>query len=143
MINRVILLGNLGNAPETRQTSNGDPICSVSIATFESWKDKATGERKTKTEWHKIVVLGSAAKYCSEFAKKGAKVYIEGRMQTRKWTDKSGLDKWITEVAVDNGGTFKIISSGEDRAAPVKEVEKVTNQEIEMPEADIDDDIPF
>ena len=100
-VNKVILVGNLGKDPEIRRTQDGRPIASLSIATSESWRDKATGERKEKTEWHRVVIFNEGlAKVAEQYLKKGAKVYVEGQLQTRKWTDQSGAEKYSTEVVL-------------------------------------------
>ena len=101
-VNKVILVGNLGNQPEIRTMQSGDKVANLSIATSESWKDKATGERKEKTEWHRVVVFNPGiVKVCESYLQKGSKVYIEGELQTRKWTDQaSGQDKYSTEVVL-------------------------------------------
>ena len=100
-VNKVILVGNLGKDPEIRRTQDGRPIANLSIATSESWRDKATGERKEKTEWHRVVIFNEGlCKVAEQYLKKGAKVYIEGALQTRKWTDKDGVEKYSTEVVL-------------------------------------------
>ncbi len=100
-VNKVILIGNLGKDPEIRRTQDGRPIANLSIATSESWKDKTTGERKEKTEWHRVVIFNEGlCRIAEQYLKKGAKVYIEGQLQTRKWTDKDGIDKYSTEVVL-------------------------------------------
>ncbi|MGB1077595.1 MAG: single-stranded DNA-binding protein [Bdellovibrionales bacterium] len=101
-VNKVILIGNLGNQPEIRTMQSGDKVANLSIATSETWKDKATGERKEKTEWHRVVVFNPGiVKVCESYLSKGSKVYIEGELQTRKWTDQaSGQDKYSTEVVL-------------------------------------------
>jgi single-strand DNA-binding protein len=100
-VNKVILVGNLGKDPEIRRTQDGRPIASLSVATSETWRDKATGERKEKTEWHRVVIFSEGlAKVAEQYLKKGAKVYIEGQLQTRKWTDQSGAEKYTTEVVL-------------------------------------------
>jgi single-strand DNA-binding protein len=97
----VILVGNLGKDPEIRRTQDGRPIANLSVATSETWRDKATGERKEKTEWHRVVIFSEGlAKVAEQYLKKGAKVYIEGQLQTRKWTDQSGVEKYSTEVVL-------------------------------------------
>lgn len=104
-VNKVILIGNLGRDPEIRTSQNGDKIASFSIATSEQWKDKATGERKEKTEWHRIVVFNpNLADVVERYVKKGSPVYVEGQLQTRKWTDQQGVEKYVTEVVI---GKFK------------------------------------
>src|SRR5256885_1773859 len=100
-VNKVILIGNLGKDPEIRRTQDGRPIANLSIATSETWRDKATGERKEKTEWHRVVIFNEGlCKIAEQYLKKGAKVYIEGALQTRKWTDQSGVEKYSTEVVL-------------------------------------------
>ena len=100
-VNKVILVGNLGKDPEIRRTQDGRPIANLSIATSETWRDKATGERKEKTEWHRVVIFNEGlCKVAEQYLKKGAKVYIEGQLQTRKWTDQSGVEKYSTEVVL-------------------------------------------
>ncbi len=100
-VNKVILVGNLGKDPEIRRTQDGRPIANLSVATSETWRDKTTGERKEKTEWHRVVVFNEGlCKVIEQYLKKGAKVYLEGALQTRKWTDKDGHDKYSTEVVL-------------------------------------------
>ena len=100
-VNKVILVGNLGKDPEIRRTQDGRPIANLSVATSESWRDKATGERKEKTEWHRVVIFNEGlCKIAEQYLKKGAKVYLEGQLQTRKWQDQSGQDKYSTEVVL-------------------------------------------
>src|SRR5689334_25196377 len=100
-VNKVILVGNLGRDPEVRRLTSGDPVVNLSIATSESWRDKASGERKEKTEWHRVVIFNeNLAKVAEQYLKKGSKVYIEGQLQTRKYTDQSGQEKYSTEVVL-------------------------------------------
>ena len=100
-VNKVILVGNLGKDPEIRRTQDGRPIANLSVATSEQWRDKATGERKEKTEWHRVVIFSEGlAKVAEQYLKKGAKVYFEGQLQTRKWTDQAGVEKYSTEVVL-------------------------------------------
>lgn len=100
-VNKVILVGNLGRDPEIRSTQDGREIANFSVATSESWKDKSTGERKEKTEWHRVVVFNEGlVKVIKNYVKKGSKVYLEGALQTRKWTDKDGQEKYTTEVVL-------------------------------------------
>ncbi|HZL30841.1 MAG TPA: single-stranded DNA-binding protein [Pseudolabrys sp.] len=100
-VNKVILIGNLGKDPEIRRTQDGRPIANLSVATSESWRDKNTGERKEKTEWHRVVIFNEGlCKIVEQFLKKGSKVYLEGALQTRKWTDKDGNEKYSTEVVL-------------------------------------------
>ncbi len=100
-VNKVILVGNVGKDPEIRRTQDGRPIANLSLATSETWRDKNTGERKEKTEWHRVVVFNEAlCKVIEQYVKKGAKLYVEGQLQTRKWTDQSGAEKYSTEVVL-------------------------------------------
>ncbi len=100
-VNKVILVGNLGRDPEIRRTQDGRPIANLSIATSDTWRDKATGERKEKTEWHRVVIFSEPlCKVVEQYLRKGAKVYIEGALQTRKWTDQSGVEKYSTEIVL-------------------------------------------
>jgi single-strand DNA-binding protein len=100
-VNKVILVGNLGKDPEVRRMQDGRPVVNMSVATSESWRDKATGERKEKTEWHRVVIFNEGlAKIAEQYLKKGAKVYLEGQLQTRKWTDQQGVEKYSTEVVL-------------------------------------------
>ncbi len=100
-VNKVILVGNLGRDPEVRRLNSGEPVVNLRIATSESWKDKASGERKEKTEWHSVVIFNeNLARIAEQYLKKGSKVYVEGQLQTRKWTDQSGVEKYSTEVVL-------------------------------------------
>ena len=102
-VNKVILVGNLGKDPEVRRMTSGDPVVNLSIATSETWRDKASGEKKEKTEWHRVVIFNkNLADVAEKYLKKGAKVYLEGSLQTRKWTDKDGAEKYSTEVVLQN-----------------------------------------
>ncbi len=112
-VNKVILVGNLGRDPEIRSTQDGREIANITIATSESWKDRNTGERKEKTEWHRVVIFNEGlVNVVKNYLKKGAKVYIEGALQTRKWTDKDGQEKYSTEVVLQGfGGTLQMLDS--------------------------------
>ena len=102
-VNKVILVGNLGKDPEVRRMTSGDPVVNLSVATSESWRDKASGERKEKTEWHRVVIFNkNLADVAEKYLRKGSKVYVEGQLQTRKWTDKDGAEKYSTEVVLQN-----------------------------------------
>jgi single-strand DNA-binding protein len=163
-VNKVILIGNLGADPEIKRTQDGRPIANLRIATSETWRDKNSGERKEKTEWHRVVIFNEGlCKVVEQYLKKGAKVYIEGQLQTRKWTDQSGVEKYSTEVVLQNfnstltmldgrsggsggGGNFGSddSSSGGDfgsgspsSAAPRRAVAAGARR------SDMDDDIPF
>ena len=122
-VNKVILVGNLGKDPEIRRTQDGKPIANLTVATSESWRDKNSGERKEKTEWHRVVIFSEAlCKVVEQCLKKGAKVYLEGALQTRKWKDKDGNDKYSTEVVLQgfNSSLVMLDSKGGDSAAPVQ-----------------------
>ena len=126
-VNKVILVGNLGKDPEIRRTQDGRPIANLSIATSETWRDKGTGERKEKTEWHRVVIFSEGlCKIVEQYLKKGSKVYIEGQLQTRKYNDKDGVEKYSTEIVLQNfnstltmldtrgGGSGASADSGDD-----------------------------
>jgi len=100
-VNKVIIVGNLGRDPETRYMPNGDAVTNVAVATTESWKDKNTGEKKELTEWHRITFYRKLAEIAGQYLKKGSQVYVEGRLQTRKWTDKDGVERYTTEIIAD------------------------------------------
>lgn len=137
-INKVILIGNLGKDPEVRFMSSGDAVTKVTIATSETWADKTTGEKKEKTEWHQVVFFRRLAEVVGEYLKKGSKVYIEGKLQTRKWQDKEGKDRWTTEIVA---GTMQMLDSKGDNtsnnAAPQQ------NAPTAPIDNDFNDDIPF
>ncbi|WP_024516948.1 single-stranded DNA-binding protein [Bradyrhizobium sp. Tv2a-2] len=115
-VNKVILVGNLGKDPEVRRTQDGRPIANLSIATSESWRDKNSGERREKVEWHRVVIFNEGlAKIAEQYLKKGAKVYVEGQLQTRKWTDQSGAEKYTTEVVLQGfNSTLTMLDTGGD-----------------------------
>ena len=116
-VNRVILVGNLGQDPEVRIMPNGNAVANFSVATSESWKDKQTGENREKTEWHRVVVFGKLAEIAGEYVKKGTQVYLEGQLQTRKWQDQSGQDRHTTEVVINPiGGVLQILGTRSDNA---------------------------
>ena len=112
-VNKVILVGNVGKDPEIRRTQDGRAIANLSIATSESWRDKNSGEKKEKTEWHRVVIFNdNLCKVVEQYVKKGAKLYIEGQLQTRKWTDQAGVEKYSTEVVLQGfGGTLTMLDS--------------------------------
>jgi len=99
-VNKVILIGNLGKDPEIRTTQSGTKVANLSVATSESWRDKSSGERKERTEWHRVVIFGALADIAEKYLKKGSKVYLSGSLQTRKWTDQAGVEKYSTEVVL-------------------------------------------
>lgn len=149
-VNKVILIGNVGKDPEVRRTQDGRPIVNLSVATSESWKDKSTGERKEKTEWHRVVIFNEGlAKVAEQYVKKGSKVYIEGALQTRKWTDKDGVDKYSTEVVLQGfGGALTMLDSprsdGGDADEPSETTRPAPARKKPAPaHADMDDEIPF
>ena len=149
-INKVILVGNLGQDPEVRYMPNGNAVANFSIATSESWKDKQTGENRDKTEWHRIVVFGKLAEIVGEYVKKGTQLYLEGQLQTRKWQDQSGQDHYTTEVVINPlGGTLQMLGSREnttdDRRLSRQSNQNAQTQQPNQPEPPMDfyDDIPF
>ncbi|EKA7659331.1 single-stranded DNA-binding protein [Salmonella enterica] len=117
-VNKVILVGNLGQDPEVRYMPNGGAVANLTLATSDTWRDKQTGEMKEQTEWHRVVVFGKLAEIASEYLRKGAQVYIEGQLRTRKWTDQSGQDKYTTEVVVGQNGTMQMLGSRRDGGQP-------------------------
>src|SRR5438034_10179991 len=118
-VNKVILIGNLGADPEVRRMQDGRPVVNMSVATSESWRDKATGERKEKTEWHRVVIFNEGlAKIAEQYLKKGSKVYLEGQLQTRKWTDQSGVEKYSTEVVLGRFRSQLTMLDGRGEGAP-------------------------
>ncbi|EJF5257449.1 single-stranded DNA-binding protein SSB2 [Salmonella enterica] len=171
-VNKVILVGNLGQDPEVRYIPNGGAVANLTLATSETWRDKADGEMREHTEWHRVVVFGKLAEIASEYLRKGAQVYIEGQLRTRKWTDQSGQDKYTTEVVVGQNGTMQMLgrrdsqpqqggqqfsgqpqpqtpppaAKGEGKAAKgAGKAAKGKNAAAPQPEPayDFDDDIPF
>ena len=157
-VNKVILVGNLGRDPEIRRTQDGRPIANLSVATSESWKDKNTGERKEKTEWHRVVIFSEGlCRVAEQYLKKGMKVYLEGQLQTRKYTDKDGVEKYSTEVVLqgfnstltmlDRGGAggseFGSDNSGDFGASGPSTREKRPAMAGAGKRGDMDDEIPF
>ena len=108
-INKVILIGNLGNEPDVRYMPSGDAVANVSLATSEAWKDKNTGETQERTEWHRVVFFGKLAEVVKQYLHKGSKIYVEGQLRTKKWQDKEGQDRYTTEVYVGVGGTMQML----------------------------------
>lgn len=153
MVNKVILIGNVGQDPDIRTMQNGDRVANLSIATSERWKDKATGEKKEKTEWHKVVVLNPGIiKLIEGYITKGTKLYVEGQLQTRKWQDKDGVDRYSTEVVLKPyKGEMNILSSkdrgndagGHDDYAAHNGHSPDYQTSTHAPSNDMDDDIPF
>ena len=101
-VNKVILIGNLGNDPDMRYMPNGEPVANISIATSETWNDKNTGEKRERTEWHRVVAYRKTAEIIGQYTRKGSKLYVEGKLQTRKWTDNNGVDRYTTEIIADS-----------------------------------------
>lgn len=129
-VNKVILIGNMGADPEIRRTQDGKPIANLRIATSESWRDKATGERKEKTEWHRVVVFNEGlCKIIEQYVTKGAKLYIEGALQTRKWQDKDGKDRYSTEVVLNGyGGVLTMLDKPGEGSRPSSEREPLSEE---------------
>ena len=157
-VNKVILMGNLGRDPEVRYSPDGAAVCNVSIATTSSWKDKTSGERREETEWHRVVFYNRLAEIAGEYLKKGRPVYVEGRIKTRKWQNKEGVDQYTTEVVADNmqllggrdGGEGGGSAGGEGGSGAPRPAART--QQAARPAApvagganlsDMDDDIPF
>nr|WP_113864947.1 single-stranded DNA-binding protein SSB1 [Brenneria salicis]NMN90629.1 single-strand DNA-binding protein [Brenneria salicis ATCC 15712 = DSM 30166]RBP66875.1 single-strand binding protein [Brenneria salicis ATCC 15712 = DSM 30166]RLM32143.1 ssDNA-binding protein [Brenneria salicis ATCC 15712 = DSM 30166] len=115
-VNKVILVGHLGQDPEVRYMPNGGAVANITLATSESWRDKQTGEQKEKTEWHRVVLFGKLAEVAGEYLRKGSQVYIEGSLQTRKWTDQAGADRYTTEIVVNVGGTMQMLGGRQSGA---------------------------
>ena len=168
-LNKVILIGNLGKDPETRYAPSGDAICNLTLATTETWKDRSTGERREATEWHRVVFFGRVAEVAAQYLRKGSQVYVEGRLQTRKWQDQSGQDRYTTEIRGDErkmlgrregggdapmraaddgydapGGAPRQPQSAAPRQAPPAAPRQQAPAEPSKPGfGDFDDDIPF
>ena len=156
-VNKVIIVGNCGQDPEVRYSPSGMCFCNVSIATSESWKDKQSGEQKERTEWHRIVLQGKLAEIAGEYLKKGSQAYFEGKLQTRKWQDQSGQDKYTTEVVVDSfNGVMQLLGGkpqGQQQAGTQQQRQQAQQQwanpqqqrqpAYNEPPQDFDDDIPF
>ena len=152
-INKVILIGNLGRDPEVRYMPSGDAVANITIATTETWKDKA-GEKQEQTEWHRVAMFGKTAEIAGEYLKKGSQVYIEGKLQTRKWTDKEGQERYTTEIRADRMQMLGSRSGGSERMAPPEDdapprsaaaapVKKAAAAGKGSGFDDLEDDIPF
>lgn len=137
-INKAILVGNLGADPETRYMPSGGAVTNIRIATSESWKDKETGERKERTEWHRVAFFGRLAEIAGEYLKKGSQVYIEGRIRTRKWQDQQGNDRYTTEIVADE---MQMLGGRSGMGAPDSAPREKAAASVA--ETDFDDDIPF
>ena len=145
-INKVILVGTLGADPDTRYTPSNAAVTNLSIATNESWKDKQSGEQIEKTEWHRVVMFNRLAEIASEYLRKGSRVYIEGKIQTRKWEDKEGKDRWTTEIVANEMQMLGARSSGGNSGAESRgEPATKSSSPASSPDSsdDFDDDIPF
>jgi single-strand DNA-binding protein len=153
-VNKVILIGNLGRDPEVRYAPSGSAICNVTIATSRQWKDKTSGEKQEETEWHRVVFYDRLAEIAGEYLKKGRPVYVEGRLKTRKWTDKDGVEKYTTEIVADQMqllGSREGMGDGESRGGGAGAPARSAPASRPAPAAqksstgfdDMDDDIPF
>ena len=154
-VNKVILIGNLGRDPETRYMPNGEAVANITVATTDTWKDKASGEKQEKTEWHRVTFYRRLAEIVGEYLKKGSQVYIEGRLETRKWQDKEGKDRYTTEIIADRMQMLGSRSgqgdpSGRERSGEAREPAQAQAGEgksaAKKPASqfsDMDDDIPF
>lgn len=155
-INKVILIGNLGQDPEVRYMPSGGTVTNITLATSETWKDKQTGEQKERTEWHRVVFMGKLAEVAGEYLKKGSQVYVEGKLQTRKWQDQSGHERYTTEVLVDSfTGVMQMLGGrpqqGQQQHSPASQPQGGYSRQARQPAPpvyneppmDFDDDIPF
>lgn len=146
-VNKVILVGTLGQDPEVKYLTNGNAVCNLSLATSEQWKDKQTGEKKEKTEWHRVVMFGKVAEIAGEYCRKGSQVYIEGKLETREW-EKDGVKRYTTEIKVDMQGTMQLLGGkpadgGSSQPKP-QQSRQQPSQQSAPPDADpLDDGIPF
>ena len=151
-INKVILVGNLGAKPEIKYASNGNAISNLSIATSESWTDKSTGQKQERTEWHRVSLFGKVAEIAGQYLDKGSKVYVEGKLQTRKWQDQNGQDRYTTEVVISGySGTLQMLDRRDDMNsnAPSQQSQPQSQSAPTAPAItpvasdDFEDDIPF
>ncbi len=149
-VNKVILLGNLGKDPEVKYMPNGNAVANITLATSETWNDKSSGEKKEKTEWHRVVFFGKLVEIVGQYLKKGSKVYIEGKLQTRKWQGQDGQDRYTTEVVVDGmGGTMQMLDSRGEGGGGYAPAQVQTTPQAKAQQAapvvddSFDDDIPF
>ncbi|CDH22420.1 single-stranded DNA-binding protein [Xenorhabdus bovienii] len=134
-INKVILVGLLGQDPEIRYLPKGGTVTTLSLATSDSWRDKQTGETREKTEWHRVVIFGKLAEIAAEYLQKGAQVYIEGQLQTRKWQDNQGQDRYSTEVVVNVNGTMQMLGSrGDAKQVPVQQAKSAQKPQTSQPD---------
>ena len=156
-VNKVIIVGNLGRDPETRYMPSGDAMTNIAVATTDKWKDKATGEQKEATEWHRVAFFGKLAEIAGQYLKKGSQVYVEGKLRTRKWTDKDGIEKYTTEIIADSmqmlgsrqgmgGGSAAMDDGNYGGGAPASRPSAPASRgpAKQAPNlSDMDDDIPF
>jgi single-strand DNA-binding protein len=149
-VNKVILVGNLGNDPDIRYTAGGAAVANISLATTDSWEDKESGEQQDRTEWHRIVFFGRLAEIVGEYLRKGSQVYVEGRLQTRKWQDKSGNDRYTTEIVANEmqmlggrGGSGGGMGNNDQAPAPMSESSPASSSAPAAGNDFVDDDIPF
>lgn len=141
MVNKVILIGNVGADPKIRRFQNGDKLANLILATSESYKDKNTGEKNTKTQWHNIVVFGGLVGVIENYVKKGSKLYVEGQIETRTWQDQSGQDRYTTEIVLRGFGSTLLLLSGKQEETQSADDQKKSNGY--QPQDDLDDEIPF
>lgn len=146
-INKVIILGALGQDPEVKYMPSGGAVCNLSLATSDQWNDKVTGEKKEQTEWHRVVIFGKLAEVAGEYLRKGSQVYVEGKLRTRKWTDQSGVEKYTTEIVLQpmNGVMQMIGGKSSDNGGQQSQQRKQPSNIQKPPtnEPPMDDDIPF
>lgn len=141
-VNRVTILGNLGNDPEVKHTNSGSAIANLTVATSEEWKDKTTGESKSLTEWHRVVLFGKLAEVAGEYLRKGSQVYIEGQLRTRKWTDNAGVEKYTTEIVIGMNGVMLMLG-GNREAKPQQQAQQQSRPRQQNNPPPVDDDCPF
>jgi len=145
-VNSVTILGNLGRDPETRSLQSGDKVCNLRVATSEHWKDKASGERKERTEWHSVAIFGPLADVADRYLRKGSKVYLRGKLETRKWQDQQGNDRYSTEIVLRGYGAEMVMldtAQGTDAGAKYPADEPASKPATGGGYGDLDDDIPF
>lgn len=154
-VNRVTILGNLGNDPEVKYTQSGSAIANLTVATSEEWKDKTTGEKREAVEWHRVVLFGKLAEVAGEYLRKGSQVYIEGQLRTRKWTDSAGVEKYTTEIVVGMNGVMQMLGGkqeskpqqqsgwGQPQQPKPQQHSKTSSPQPNEPPTNFDDSIPF
>ena len=140
-VNRVIIIGNLGQDPDVKHASSGGAVANISVATSDTWKDKQSGENQERTEWHRIVFFGKLAEIVGQYLRKGSKVYVEGRLQTRKWTDKAGVERYTTEIIASE--MQMLDGRPADGNAPTQHQAAPSPAKASSPPPDFDDDIPW